>query len=68
MFNKVSISVDDESGHITIIGLEPESTITTKMSGEILIKQGLSEELKSDIFTLYLMVEAALRKKQESGI
>jgi len=68
MFNKVSVSFDDESGLIALIGLEPESTITTKMKGEILIKQGLSKELKPDIFTLYLIIEAALRKKQESGI
>ena len=68
MFNKVSVSFDDESGLIALIGLKPKSTITTKMKGEILIKRGLSEELKSDIFTLYLMIEATLRKKQESGI
>jgi len=62
------VSFDDESGLIALIGLEPKSTITTKMKGEIFIKRSLSVDIKSDIFTLYLMVEATLRKKQESGI
>jgi hypothetical protein len=68
MFNKVSVSFDDESGLIALIGLQPASTITMKMKGEILIKRGLSEDLKADIITTYLIIEATLRKKQESGI
>jgi hypothetical protein len=68
MFNKVSMSFEDGSGLIALIALKPKSTITTTMKGEILINRVLSEDLRSDIFTLYLMVEAALRKIQESGV
>jgi hypothetical protein len=68
MFNKISVTFEDESGLIALIGLKPKSFVTTKMKGEILIKQGLSRNLQSDIFTIYMVVEAMLGKKRESGI
>ena len=66
--SKKSFVFEDENGLIALFGLKPKGTITTKMTGEILIKKDLSEDIKSDIFSLYLMAEAALRKMDERGI
>ena len=63
MLNKVTVSFEDDSGLIALFGLKPKSFITTKMQGDVLIKQGLSEDIKSDIFSIYLMVEGVVSHK-----
>jgi hypothetical protein len=68
MMSKKSLVFEDENGLIALFGLKPKGTLTTKLTGEILIKKDLSDDLKSDIFSLYLMTEAALQKINERGI
>ena len=63
MFNKVTVSFEGDSGLVALFGLKPKSFITTKMKGDVLIKRDLSENIKSDIFSIYLMVEGILSHK-----
>jgi hypothetical protein len=50
-------SFEDENGLITLINLQQKSS---QHVGEMLIKQSLSSDLKSDIVSLYMIVETAL--------
>lgn len=59
MFNKVTVSFEKDFVLIALFGLKPKSKIiTTKMKGDILINMDLSDDIKSDICSIYLMVEA----------
>jgi hypothetical protein len=64
MFNKVIISFEKDLRLIALFALKPASSfITTKLKGDILIEQALPEDIKSDIFTIYLIVEGMLSHK-----
>lgn len=58
-------SFEDESGLITLISLEQKGT---RHRGEMLVKKGLSEDLKSDIISMYMIAETALSIISEEKI
>ena len=49
-------SFENESGLITLLNLEQKGS---RHSGEMLIKKGISEDLKSDIISMYMIAETA---------
>ena len=62
-FNKITVSLEKDFKLIALFGLKPKSFVTTRMIGDILIEKDLSEDTKSDIFSIFLMIEGILSNK-----
>jgi hypothetical protein len=60
MSNKKSVSIEDGQGLLAFLHSKPAGFITTKQKGEFFIKQGLAEELKSNILVSYMIVETVM--------
>ncbi|MEJ2544578.1 MAG: hypothetical protein P8Y99_10975, partial [Calditrichaceae bacterium] len=56
IFNKTSISFEKDFQLIALFELKPKSFVTTKFIGDVLIQQELDENIKADIFSIYLMI------------
>jgi len=65
MLNKKTFLFNDDKGLIALIGLKPKGTVATRMTGDFLIKKGISENFRSDIISMYLMSESAFGVIQE---
>ncbi|MCK6618938.1 MAG: hypothetical protein HUU32_04730 [Calditrichaceae bacterium] len=60
MFNKTSVSFEDEQGLLAFFHSKSSGFISTKQKGEFLIKHDLPEELKLDILATYMIVETIM--------
>jgi hypothetical protein len=58
MLGKRTFSFNDDTGLIALIALKPKGTVATKMTGDFLIKESISEHFKLDIISMYLMSES----------
>lgn len=60
MSNNKNIAIENEQELLAFMQSKPAGFITTKQEGEFFIKQGLAEELKSDILATYMIVETIM--------
>ncbi len=66
--NKDGFSFEDETGLIALIGLKPKGVISTRKTGELLIKQTLAPESQLDMIALYVIAEMMFSILDEVGI
>jgi hypothetical protein len=57
IMNKKSITFKDENGLIALLSFETEGFIAVKYTGEAFIKQGLTNELRSDIIVMFIITD-----------
>jgi len=57
IMNKKSITFKDENGLIALFSFGTEGFIAVKYTGEAFIKQGLTNELKSDIIVMFIIAD-----------
>lgn len=68
VFNKECYSFKENNTLAALILLEPEGTIAFKKKGEILLKKNFSENLKSDIITIYILTATMFNIVGQAGI
>lgn len=57
LFNKKSVTFENDMGLIALFTLEPEGFFASKLKGEAFIKQDVSYNVKSDIISLFVITD-----------
>jgi hypothetical protein len=58
--NQKTISFEDENGLLALVGLTTSGFIATKFEGELLTRQGLTEESRADMVSVFMVTDIVM--------